>query len=113
MVVDAAGAAAVFAVGELAALATFALLPRLLSGAVFGRAGWAKGVLERAFLFLALTTGFPHALVLFGALKLGTRLAPPTNDHDEKRISNDFFLVGNLLSVGFALAYTAAWRALF
>jgi hypothetical protein len=39
--------------------------------------------------------GFTTVLVLFGALKLGTRL------HDEQgcAVSNDYFLVGNLFSV--------------
>jgi len=34
----------------------------------------AKGVMERIFLVVCLSQGFPHGLTLFGALKLGTRI---------------------------------------
>ncbi len=53
-----------------------------------------KGVLERALLYLALLNNVPTVIVMFGAIKLGTRL-----DSKEKRISNDYFLVGNFISV--------------
>lgn len=33
-----------------------------------------KGLIERTFLTYSLISGYPHALTLFGALKLGTRL---------------------------------------
>jgi hypothetical protein len=32
-----------------------------------------KGMIERFFLFLALAYSLPHALIAFGAIKIGTR----------------------------------------
>lgn len=57
--------------------------------------GMAKGVLERGCLFFSLYLNFPQMLIAFGALKVGTRLG---QDKDCK-ISNDYYLVGNLVSV--------------
>jgi hypothetical protein len=59
-----------------------------------------KGVLERFVLFLALHCGFTPILVVFGALKIGTRLDNKT------LISNDYFLVGNFASILIAILYT-------
>lgn len=64
-----------------------------------------KGILERLVLFIGLINGFATVLVVFGALKLGTRL------HDEKGPdhvpTNDYFLVGNFLSLLVAMVDTA------
>jgi hypothetical protein len=57
--------------------------------------GMAKGTLERGCLFFSLYLNFPQMLIAFGALKVGTRLG---QDKDCK-ISNDYYLVGNLVSV--------------
>ena len=59
-----------------------------------------RGWLERAFLFIVLINNLPQALILFGALKIGTRLR-----EGEDKISNDYFLVGNLISVLLAIGY--------
>lgn len=66
-----------------------------------------KGLLERAFLFLSLVNGFPHALTVFGALKIATRL----RDKDD-RITNDYFLIGNLISLMLAIIYFLIWKNL-
>lgn len=58
-----------------------------------------KGVLERFIIFLGLVTSIPSIITLFGALKLGTRL----KENQESKLSNDYFLVGNLTSVLFAV----------
>ncbi len=60
-----------------------------------------KGVLERIFLSVGILSGFPHVITAFGALKIGTRL------HEEKNseISNDYFLVGNFISLLFVILY--------
>lgn len=57
--------------------------------------GMAKGSLERACLFFSLYLGFPQMLIAFGALKVGTKLGI---DKD-CQISNDYYLVGNLVSI--------------
>ncbi len=63
-----------------------------------------KGIIERLFLFLALAYGLPHALIAFGAIKIGTRIRP-----DEK-ISNDYFFIGNMISLTISVGYFALWK---
>ena len=63
-----------------------------------------KGMIERLFLFLALVYGIPHARIAFGAIKIGTRIRP-----DEK-ITNDYFFIGNMISLTLAIVYCAFWR---
>lgn len=60
-----------------------------------------KGVLERFVLFVSLYFAYTPILVVFGALKLGTRLVD-----SKDRISNDYFLVGNFTSILIAILYT-------
>lgn len=61
---------------------------------------WLKGFLERIFLTFLLLSGLQSgALVLFGAIKLGTRLE---SDKDRK-VSNDYFVIGNFLSIAGAI----------
>jgi len=67
----------------------------------------AKGLLERTLLTVALLSGFPHVLTLFGALKLGTRLKrKDTEDSasDEAKY-NDYYLIGNFISVLVSILY--------
>lgn len=56
-----------------------------------------------------LVNGFPDILALFGALKLGTRLRQKQNDKD----FNNYYLVGNLVSVLFAIIYAWAFRLIW
>lgn len=58
-----------------------------------------KGILERIFITFTLLIGLPQALTVFAALKIATRIK------DENKVSNDFYLVGNLLSIILALVY--------
>ncbi|SDD23155.1 hypothetical protein SAMN04488104_102029 [Algoriphagus faecimaris] len=53
-----------------------------------------NGIIERLFLL----SGIYHGLVLFGALKIGTKIKT-----EENKISNDYFLIGNMISVGIVL----------
>ena len=62
--------------------------------------GLFKGWVERAILVYALVSGYPQALTFFAALKIATRIK------DENRISNDFYLIGNILSVCLAILYS-------
>jgi hypothetical protein len=92
--------------GELIAFFLFKLLRFLLNkdkGLKIDRAV-LKGILERFFLFLCLVYGFPQGLIAFGALKIGTRFIP-----EENKISNDYFYIGNILSLLIAVTYYAIW----
>ncbi|RUA33088.1 MAG: hypothetical protein DSY77_10965 [Bacteroidetes bacterium] len=59
-----------------------------------------KGILERAFICFSLLVGYPHVLTLFAALKIATRIK------DDSKISNDYYFIGNLVSVSLAILYT-------
>ncbi len=59
-----------------------------------------KGLLERAFILVTLSHDLVASLTLLGALKIATRI----RDHEDK-VSNDFFVIGNLVSVMFGIAY--------
>jgi len=69
-----------------------------------------KRLIEREFIVLTLVNGFPHALTFFSALKLATRLK--RNDSDENHF-NDYYLVGNLVSVGAAIGYVILIQKFF
>lgn len=58
-----------------------------------------KGTLERFLLFFGLILDFPQVIILFGALKIGTRFEK--ND----KVQNDYFLIGNFSSVLCAITY--------
>lgn len=58
---------------------------------------WIKGVFERVFLSLCLINSIYPLLTVYGALKLGTRLG---NSH---QIKNDYFLIGNIVSILLAM----------
>jgi len=64
-----------------------------------------KGLIERVFLLVCLSQGFAHALTLFGALKVATRLKRQDADDKDLAAYNDFYLVGNLVSVMVAIGY--------
>lgn len=94
---------AVFIVGELIALILFSIVRwRLAQEKFFKKPDiqTLKGVLERLVLFVGLLNGYSTVLVVFGALKLGTRLH---EDEQNKGLSNNYFLIGNLLSLLLAM----------
>lgn len=66
-----------------------------------------KGILERTFVVIVLWLEVASALTLLGALKIATRI----KDDDDK-VSNDFFLAGNLISILFGFAYFFVLRNL-
>jgi len=102
----------VFAVGELVSLLIFAIVKKAFGPAKTDSARKAsvlKGILERAVLFMGLLNGFPQILIAFGALKLGTRLYK----EKESEISNNYFLVGNLISILMAIIYTIITKHLW
>jgi hypothetical protein len=60
------------------------------------KADWSvlKGLIERGMLLLGFVASIPTIIVFFGAIKLGTRL----KESSDSRISNDYFLIGNIAS---------------
>lgn len=68
-----------------------------------------KGIVERIFLFVMLVNGYTQALTFFSALKLATRLKheEPKDDLDG---FNDYYLLGNLLSVLVAIGYVYVYQ---
>lgn len=68
-----------------------------------------KGLLERLFITVFLFNNMPHVLTFFSALKLATRLK-----HDEKSADtekfNNYYLIGNMVSVTVALGYVYIWQ---
>lgn len=58
-----------------------------------------KGILERLFLIIGLLTGYPQVIIAFGALKIGTRF------QKNNKVSNDYFLIGNFISLLVAILF--------
>ena len=89
---------AIFVIGEIIALILFFLITKM-----FGRnltlSSVLRGALERGFLFIILLVNLPQGMAFFGALKIATRLK------DDDKISNDYFLTGNLVSVLIVIGY--------
>lgn len=56
--------------------------------------------MERIIIAICLVIGVTPILIVFGALKIGTRLKSP-----DDKIQNDYFLVGNLSSIFIAIVY--------
>jgi hypothetical protein len=65
-----------------------------------------KGAVERFVVAFALFHGMEQILTLFGAMKLGTRL----KSTDEDKGVNNFYLIGNMVSVLVAISYSL-WLA--
>jgi hypothetical protein len=59
-----------------------------------------KGLLERIFVVVSLWFDMTASLTLLGALKIATRIRDT-----EDKVSNDFFVIGNIVSVLFGIGY--------
>jgi hypothetical protein len=68
-----------------------------------------KGCLERLFLALFLYNDLPHALTVFSALKIATRLKHEERQGETQRFNN-YYLIGNLISVSMSLFYLYLWN---
>lgn len=90
---------------EFLAFWVFLGLRRKFVNKGFGMMPFMLGVVERLFLFISLLNGFGQSLIFFGALKIGTRLKT-----EENKISNDYFLLGNLISVGLVIIVVSIWN---
>lgn len=90
----------IYAVGELMGSFFFAKLRKFLGSRTTDHdQKWrelVKGMFERIVLLTGLLQGFPQIIIAFGALKIGTRLKADT---ESQATPNDFFLIGNLMSL--------------
>lgn len=55
------------------------------------------GMVERLVLFVGLSMGIQTIVVLVGAIKIGTRIAP--QEEEVRKVKADYFVIGNLVSV--------------
>jgi len=88
----------IYVIGELIALVIFFLMTKMFKRTLT-LSSVLRGSLERGFLFVVLLVNLPQGLAFFGALKIATRLK------DDDKISNDYFLTGNLVSVLMVIGY--------
>jgi hypothetical protein len=65
-----------------------------------------KGLLERFLIYFALCINITQILIVYGAIKIGTRFEK--ND----KIKNDYFLIGNFSSILFAIVYYYIFKLL-
>ena len=89
-------------VGELIIHVLLFLISKFIGKTSKDKISWTsilKGVLERTFIVVSLHFKMTQSLTLLGALKIATRIK------DEDKVSNDFFLIGNLVSVLFGIGY--------
>lgn len=95
----------IFIICEVAILFFFLIIKKINHSIKIDTISIGKGIIERIFLVIALSSGYTQALPFFGALKLATRLS-----HDEKISNrdafNNYYLLGNLLSVAVAIGYS-------
>jgi hypothetical protein len=83
------------------------ITPKSIRTAEIDHKSFLKGIVERMFLMVSLINGFPHALTLFGALKLATRLKRENEENKDKESTyNDFYLIGNFISVMVSILHT-------
>ncbi len=89
--------------GEVILAGLFVIINLLLKNSpkLFSWKSVIKGVLERLVMFFALVQGFDNIIMFFAAIKLGTRL----KQDEETPISNEYFLIGNLVSIGSVITY--------
>ncbi|MEO9484676.1 MAG: hypothetical protein ABJG47_14555 [Ekhidna sp.] len=89
---------AIYVVGELVAMGIFFLVTKMFKKSLT-LSSVLRGALERGFLYIILLVNLPQGMAFFGALKIATRLK------DDDKISNDYFLTGNLVSVLIVIGY--------
>lgn len=101
-------------VGEVLAFFVFAVIRLIFRKGKFLRwpdAETLRGVIERFVIYVGLANGYLQVLVLFGALKIGTKLKPEDKPLPVG-VANDYYLVGNLLSVLIAMLDSALFAVL-
>ncbi len=104
-------AAIVFIIGEFICIFVFNYIKKTLGTdkeRSFAGLSILKGILERLVMFIGLLHDYPQILIVFGALKLGTRLYQDKNED----ITNNYFLIGNFVSLLMAMIYTIVTQRL-
>lgn len=98
----------IFIFGEIFATIVFKIIQYSLGGNFNCKIDRAviKGILERLFLFLALIHELPQALIAFAAIKIGARFI-----EKESKISNDYYYIGNVVSLLLAILYFVIWNS--
>jgi len=92
-------------ISEVFVAMIFALIAQLFYKTIgFDFKAIFKGFIERLFLFIALVNGYSQALTFFSALKVATRLKHNEDSASVDRF-NDYYLLGNLISVAVAIGY--------
>lgn len=88
----------------------FLITPKSIqSSSIIDYKSLIKGVIERMFLMISLINDYPHALTLFGTLKLATRLKRD-NEKDKESLYNDFYLLGNFISIIISILYVFLYK---
>ena len=106
--------AAAIIISEIILIFVFKMVLKLVSpnepdfGKFVNRKSVVIGLMERLFILFSLISNLPQALTFFGALKIGTRLSKES----ESKTFNDFFLLGNIISVFCAFMYSRLWHAI-
>jgi hypothetical protein len=67
-----------------------------------------KGQLERFAILMGLVASIPTIIIFFSAIKLGTRL----KEQQESAVSNDYFLIGNMVSIIIAVSQFLTYQQL-
>jgi hypothetical protein len=95
--------------GEIIFYFVFGLIERWLDLSITGtpRREMFKGILERLMLAVGIAHGITTVVIAFGALKIATKLSLSASDNKIEHVQkhNDYFLIGNLLSILFAVVY--------
>ncbi len=101
----------VITVSEIITAFIFAVIAQLFYKKIgFDFKSIVKGLIERLFLFIALSNDYIHALTFFSALKLGTRLKHKEAAANDENGYNDYYLIGNLASVAIAIGYVYLYK---
>lgn len=88
----------IFMIGELLAPPVFFRVTKMFKRDLT-LSSVLRGALERLFIYIVWLVNLSQGLAFFGALKIAARLK------DDDKISNDYFLVGNLVSVLMVIGY--------
>jgi hypothetical protein len=64
------------------------------------------------FLVISMLNGYPQALTFFSAVKLATRLKHKEAQQENEDRFNDYYLIGNMVSVMIAMGYARLWELL-
>lgn len=69
-----------------------------------------KGLCERLFLTIFMFNNITNAITFFSALKLATRLKHDESNKSDTEKFNNYYLIGNLISITVALFYVWIWN---